>query len=207
MLELLLPKAVLRVSRAVLAVATCGARYNESMKKHPIWLTAAVLLVLTFGTIYGAVQQAQRTAANDPQIQIAQDTAAAINAGKDPTMLGPDKVDMARSLSPFVIVYDTNGKVVAGSGYLNGLVPAMPIGVLKASNGQPYHAVTWQPQADVRIASVSVKANNYYVTSGRSLTEVERNEQHTLQITGFGLVASLLVLAVGFILSHAKKHA
>lgn len=75
-------------------------------------------------------------------------------------------------MSPFLIIYDQQGEAVAGSGYLAGQVPKVPIGVLNASN-KKIHTVTWQPREDVRIASVTEKSGNFYVLGGRSLKQTE----------------------------------
>ena len=174
--------------------------YNRYMKKLIAGLSAVGILIIIFGTIYAVAQQVQRSDANYPQIQIAEDAAAEINTNHDPytaSILTP--VDMRSSLAPFTIVYDKTGHVVSGSGYLNGKVPKAPLGMLADSKGETYHAVTWQPQKDVRIASVTVAAKNYYVLSGRSLTEVEKNETNTLQIALIGGILSVLALGVAIV--------
>ena len=160
-----------------------------------------MLLFVPFGTIYATVQQSQRSDANSPQIQMAEDTSAALNGGGEPLAFTFGKVDMKTSLAPFTIIYDKKGNVVAGSGYLNGKVPKPPLGTLTASNGQTYSAVTWEPQDNVRIASVTVAAKNYYVLSGRSLTEVEKNEAKTLELAFAGLVVSIMLLGLVYVLS------
>lgn len=156
------------------------------MNRQLPYLSAALLLIIIFGTMYGLVQQAQRSEANYPQIQIAEDTATALNNGRSPQSLIGANVDMMGSLAPFTIIYSRTGQIIAGSGYLHGAVPAAPLGMLSAAQGQTYSAVTWQPQAGVRIAAVSVAAGHYYVLSGRSLTEVEKNETHSLQLVLLG---------------------
>lgn len=166
----------------------------------------AALPILVFATIFVVSHQIQRTEANSPQIQLAQDTADDLSSGQAPDTIIEDHVNMARSLAPFVIIYDSNGRVVAGSGTLNGQIPSIPIGVLKNSDGKDYNAVTWEPQNGVRIASVTVKSGGYYITSGRSLKEVEKNIQQSLILTIIGLVGALLVLAVGYILDKATRH-
>ena len=65
-----------------------------------------MIISIIFGTIYGAAQQVLRLTANDPQIQMAQDAAASLNAGNTPTSLVPSKVDSKVSLAPFIEVYD-----------------------------------------------------------------------------------------------------
>ena len=175
------------------------------MKKLPNWLAAAVILVIIFGTIYAVVQQSQRNGANYPQIQLAEDTAASLNFGVKPATLVPGKVDISSSLAPFTIIYNLSGKVVAGSGYLNGSIPTIPIGVLSSSKNKTYNFVSWQPQDNVRVAVVSVAANNYYVASGRSLAEVEKNENKTFTLALLGGLASIVVLAAAFLVDQKKS--
>jgi hypothetical protein len=172
------------------------------MKKQFPWFGAAVVLIIIFGTMYGVVQQAQRHAANSPQIQIAEDTAAALNKGTKPAALAAGKVSLNASLAPFTIIYDKSGRIVAGNGYLDGRVPSVPYGVLRAANNQAYHFVTWQPQDGVRIAAVTVVADNYYALSGRSLKEVEANENVTFQFVLLGGIASLVVIGTSWALSR-----
>lgn len=174
------------------------------MRRFIPWLGAFALIVLVFGTLYGTVQQAQRSSANSPQIQLAEDTAAALNSGTAPAELIAGHVNMAKSLAPFVIIYDKSGKVVSGSGYLNGSVPRAPYGVLTAANGVDFHTVTWQPQANVRIAAVTTSADKYYVLSGRSLREVESNESKTFMIAAIGALLSTVVLVSVYSLSPRK---
>lgn len=154
------------------------------------------MLAVIFGTIYATVQQAQRNDANYPQIQMAEDTATQIRNRADPHIASAyTPVDMDSSLAPFTIVYDQKGKVVGGSGYLNGKVPKAPLGILADSRGKDYNAVTWQPRQGIRIAAVSVATGKYYVLSGRSLTEVEKNENHTFWLAFAGGVLSIIILA------------
>lgn len=174
------------------------------MKKSVLWAGAAGILIVCFGTMAVAVQTAQRTAANNPQMQIAEDAANALNQGTNPKDFVSGKVDFASSLAPFVVIYDKTGQPVAGNGYLNGHLPQVPHGVLTASDGKDFNAVTWQPQPNVRVAAVSTSAHNYYVLSGRSLKEVEREKNVTYLVTGFGLLGTLLIL-LGTYLMYQRK--
>lgn len=163
------------------------------MKKHLSWYLSVLLLVIIFGTLYVVVQQAQRSAANWPQIQIARDLAAELDVA--PLMPESDsKVNINSSLAPFTVIYDKKGKPVGGSGRLDGKLPAVPIGVLTSAVGHDYSAITWEPKDGVRVAAVSVSAKNYYVVSGRSLKEVEKNESQTSTLSAIGLLTSLVVL-------------
>ena len=169
------------------------------------WLTAAIILCIVFGTAGVMVKTAQRVAANNPQIQLAEDTAAKLRSGATPQSLVTDKIDFERSLAPFIVIYDTSGKPLTGTGYLGGQLPDVPIGVLKAADGKDHSAVTWQPRSDTRIAAAIASSGNYYVLSGRSLREVEREESVTYLLAAIGLGASLVVLLVGYILTRTIK--
>lgn len=176
------------------------------MKKLLPWFTALVIISITFGTIYAVTQQAQRREANYPQVQIAQDAAAGLNLGKTPeNITSGDMVDPSKSLAPFVIIYDKSGKVVDRTVDLNGQAPEVPLGVLTAAIGKPYNAVTWQPRSDVRIAAVTIAANDYYVLSGRSLDEVEKNENKTFSLALLGFAASLAVLVIAYLIGTMPR--
>ena len=157
--------------------------YDEYMRRLISFFGTIAILIVIFGTMYAVTQRMLRTDANTPQIQLAEDTAANLNANIAPATMTHEKVDIAKSLAPFVNIYDQSGKIIAGSGYLDGTLIAPPKGVLTASDTAAYHAVTWQPRPDTRIAAVTVHSDKYYVLSGRSLKEVEKNEDYTLFLT------------------------
>ena len=176
------------------------------MKKITPGVGVAVVITIIFGAIYGVGQQIQRTDANYPQVQLAQDAATALNTGAQKLSITQGKVEMASSLASFVNVYGKEGAVVAGSGLLDGQVPTPPIGILKAADHVDYHAVTYEPKAGVRIAAVVVASEKYYILSGRSLKYVEQNETTTLNIVAAGEVASLFVLATCYLIAGRTKH-
>jgi hypothetical protein len=180
------------------------------MKKYKKLYTLVILIAISiiFGTIYITQQQSLRISANNPQIQLAEDAAASLNNGTNPVSFANNRVDIGSSLAPFVIIYSKSGRVVSGDGYLNNKIPNTPIGILQHSDGKDYSFVTWQPQDNVRIASVSVSAKNYYVLAGRSLKEVEKQEQSQLQFATLGWVGSVIVVTLGIVLGNIdrKKH-
>ena len=172
----------------------------QGMKRYIPFALVVVVLTIMFGTAYGIGQQILRLNANDPQIQLAHEVAMQLDQGtKAEDVVGAYKVNISQSLASFVVIYDKKGNPVAGTGYLEGARPKIPIGVLKAAENHNDNRVTWQPNNDVRIASVSVAAKNYYVLAGRSLREVENREQEILQIALSGWVAALLFVVIGFV--------
>jgi hypothetical protein len=148
------------------------------------------------GLVYVAVQQSYRQGANDPQIQMAEDAAAQLETGQQPaTVVGSTTVDMARSLAPFMIVYDEAGNVLAASVQLDGSVPPIPPGVLAAAQQSGENRLTWQPQEGVRMASVVTRfggSHPGYVLAGRSLREVEARVDRLTQVTGLAWVVGLV---------------
>ncbi len=73
--------------------------------------------------------------------------------------------------------------------------------MLTDSKNKAYNEVTWEPKKNVRIAAITVAAKDYYVLSGRSLREVEKNEARTLQLVLLGGVLSMMLLGLVFVLS------
>ena len=135
---------------------------------------AAAVLTVACLLVFVGLQQVLRQGANDPQIQLAEDTARALDGGAVPaTLVAGSKVDIGTSLAPFIAVYDQSGAVLATDGTLDGSPPRPPIGVLEAARSAGIDKVTWQPRAGVRIAAVVVPWGGGTVLAGRSLRIVE----------------------------------
>ena len=78
------------------------------------WIPLALVTTILSGLIFLSIQQNFRQNANDPQIQMAEDASVALDSGASPMdLVGPAKIDVGKSLAPFVIVYDVSGKVLA----------------------------------------------------------------------------------------------
>jgi hypothetical protein len=165
------------------------------------WLPLALVIVAMSGLVYLVVQQTLRLGANQPQVQMAEDTAAAIVHGESPTAVVPAAtVDIETSLAPFMIVWDDNGKVLASSAVLHGQAPDLPVGVLNDVRLHREDRVSWQPGPGVRIAAVVVRVNGEkpgFVLAGRSLREIE---QLIDQISRIVIAAALVTLLVALIL-------
>lgn len=188
-------------------VANYGAVcYHNNMHKLFAYVSAAVILTILFGTVYLTEQRSLRMNANDSIIQLAQGAAAKLNAGASPSSLTIGNVNMASSLAPFLIIYNTIGRVVAGSGYLHGSIPVIPFEVLAPTNTTRESLVTWQPAAGVRDATDTVAANHYYVLSGWSLREVESSQAKVFKLTLLGWLASLIVLLLTAFILYPRKH-
>jgi hypothetical protein len=160
-----------------------------------VWLPLSTVTTSFSLLAYVTTQPALQQGANDPQIQMAEDAAAALNGGATTGEIVTEaRVDISQSLAPFVAVYDTTGKPVASSGLLDGQMPEYPIGALVASKQSSENRVTWQPKADTRVASVAVPYAKGYVVAGRNLREIEKREQKVAQLSLGAWVATLLAV-------------
>jgi hypothetical protein len=178
---------------------------NNAFFKRSIFI--AVILALVFGFAYSLAQQVLRQGANDPQVQIAEDAVAALAKGEQPTFLKfniYEQVDIAKSLAPFLITFDGDGKPLVSTAVLNGKTPVLPKGVLAYAKVHSEDRVTWQPVPGVRIAAVVAHYSGQlegYALAGRSLRETE-NRSFSLEIltfwawlatTFFAIISSLFI--------------
>lgn len=181
----------------------------KAVRKVPSYWWALMLVAsLLCGGIYITGQQLLRQTANDPQIQIAQDTAFAIAHGADMQQFvsGP-QVELTRSLATFVMIYDDSYQRVESTALLNDHELNIPAGVLRYTNEHGEDRITWQPMPDVRLATVVVKMNGSksgFVVVGRSLKEVENRSWILLRNVFLGWIVILLSSLVAAI--YSKKH-
>jgi hypothetical protein len=172
--------------------------FNIIMK----WLPLAIATAGLCGLGYLTVQQSLRMGANDPQIQMAEDAASALDGGASlDTIVPATGVELAASLAPFIIVFDDSGNILASSATLYGSIPVYPSGVLDYTRIHGEDRVTWQPENGVRMATVVVRYDKGFVLAGRSLREVEIRVDNIGKISGLALLviwsATLIVVALG----------
>jgi hypothetical protein len=158
-----------------------------------IFLLVIVLSVIC-GLVYWAVQQDLRMSANDPQIQLAEDTATQLNSGGKLPVTA--KINITQSLAPFLIIYDKQGNPILSQASLNGQTPLLPTGVLADTQKLGEDRLTWQPAHNVRIAAIITPYKNGYVLAGRNLREIEKRED---QLTNeVGLSWGIGIIAIVF---------
>jgi hypothetical protein len=170
----------------------------------PRVILLALLVTGLVGFAYVSVQQVLRLNANDPQIELSEELTTLLEQGTSPDSLFPQNagtIDMTHSLSVFVIVYDDNGKPVAGNAALNGSMPVPPSGVLDFVRAHQEERVTWQPGLGLRFATIvrSYKTANGsgFVLVGRSLREVEKRESQLMQLAGIAWGALMATIVIG----------
>ena len=175
---------------------------------HPLlrlikaWLPFAFIVTAFCGLVYGTVQQSYRQSANDPQIQMAEDAAAALGGNGSSTQSLPlsGTVDIGQSLSPYMVFYNDAGAPTGGNGLLDGQFPRLPAGIFDYVRAAGETRVTWQPEADIRQAIVVTRVDGAqpgFVMAGRSLREVEiREDKLGLMVCAAWFVTMLGTLAL-----------
>lgn len=179
---------------------------NQSLayKTLKAWLPLAAVTVILTGLVYGGVQQNYRQNANDPQIQIAEDIAAAIEQGTPPDSIVPPtgNTEISKTLSPWVMIFDDSGKLIGSSALYNGKNPDYyPTGVFEnVKKTRQQERVTWQPEVGVRMATVVTRYTGKvsgFVVAGRSLREAEARVS---KLTSMTAAAGALALVVSLLL-------
>ena len=173
-------------------------------KKMVAPIVALVLATIVLGCAYVADQQILRQGANDPQIQLAEDAAAALGRGASaPAIVSSGaQIDVAESNSPFIIVMNAKGTILQSSGVLGTLPPVLPRGVINYMQTHAEDRITWEPAQGVRIAAVIVKFSGRalgFVLAGRSLREVEKREDALFWGFFAAWILSLIVIVGGYI--------
>ena len=174
------------------------------------WLPLAIATAGLCGLAYLVVQQSLRMGANDPQIQMAEDAAVALNGGVSVDSIIPAaNVELATSLAPFMIIFDDSGTVLASTATLHGSVPVYPTGVLDYTRQHGEDRVTWQPEKGVRMATVVVRYDKGFVLTGRSLREVEKRGDQMVQLSGLAMLtiwaATLIVIILAELVGRKRS--
>ena len=163
-----------------------------------LWLPIAVAVTALGGLTYLAVQQNYRNGLDDPQVQLAQDGAARLDAGATPaSLVTSPTVEAASSLAPFVAVFGPDDALLASGVTIAAMPPKPPAGVLASARSTGRDRVTWQPRSGVRIASISVAAKDgRVVLAGRNMREVEARVDELTKITALAWAAALAAVLV-----------
>lgn len=171
-------------------------------------LAVAAIVTILCGLVYVSVQQAHRSAANDPQLQVAGDIDNKLRAGGSiDQWIKPDTVDIASSLSVFQTLYDDKERPVFSSGFLNGKMPLLPPGVFDFTRKTGENIFTWQPERRVRIAVVlkATQSPAYsFIAVGRSLLETEKRQQNLLRMVFIGWLLCTGVIVFHWIIKFLK---
>ncbi len=149
---------------------------------------------------YLLVQQSLRGSADDLPAALAQSTVAQLDGGVAPDRaLSQGQIELTHSLSPFVLVFDASGRLVASSATLDGRSPTYPAGALTTVSARGENRVTWQPEPGVRLATVARPWSGGVVVAGQSLQLTE----HHIDVVGELCVAGWLTTQVLIVMAVA----
>jgi hypothetical protein len=163
---------------------------------------ALVVAALAAVGVAGLAVQAIGQPANHPQIDIARQVVSRLDAGASPTDVIPAaRVDIASSTDPYVIVTDSQQKVLASSATLGGQSVLPPPGVFDSVKANGEDRVTWQPAAGVRSWIVVDAYRGGFVIAGRSPSDGEQSAYlfllwvsfAALGLAGLGAVSLVVV--------------
>src|SRR2546426_504951 len=96
-----------------------------------IFLLLAAMSTVICLAIYVSVQQTYRNNANDPQVEAAQTISNVMDQGvpADAITGQSDQVDLEKSLSLFISIFDKDGKLVSSTGKIGNDSPTPPPGM------------------------------------------------------------------------------
>ncbi len=166
------------------------------------------------GIAFGCAQFVMRQSANDPQTQVVADSVRYMKQGQEVTFAGnQSSVDVEKSLSLFMIQYDSNRVAMASSGTIDGKIPSLPLGVFDVAKKKGENRVTWEPKKGVRIAAVIQYFNGTkegYLLAGRNLTEIESRIHKLLAMVtaatlGLDALVFLAILITNTLQGRTKK--
>jgi hypothetical protein len=180
------------------------AMLRDTFARPALIYNAAVLAglatVLAYA-LYAIPQQVLRRVADDPQVEMADNLAWQLEQGVAPASAIPSgSVEIARSLSPFLIAFDDQGHLLASQATLSGHPPALPMGILDFVRQHGEDRFTWRPAQGVRIAAVVQRVNGAhpgFVLAGRSLREEAARQNVVQEMAAVAWAAMLALIVLG----------
>jgi hypothetical protein len=172
----------------------------------PLWILLGGLATVAAFAAVIVVQQQLRTAANHPQVEIAQAAAGKLNAGTNPqSLVNGAPVDIARSSDTYLIVVDSGGALIASSAQLDGRAVIPPSGVFAYVRDHGEDKISWQPAPGVRSAIVIDSFHGGFVVAGRSLNGTEQAENALALWAILGWAAAVLLAGgLSLLVRHAR---
>lgn len=180
---------------------------KTTQKLMVIWLIIMFLVTFTSSLVYLVAQQSIRLGANETPMQLAIDTSLKLENGQNEGLFSSDKLDISKSLSPFLLIFDSNKNLVNTSAVIGNTKPNYPKGVLESVDKNGTDKVTWQTQSGLRFATVAIKTNSGYIVTGQSLAEPEKLIDHIgkLVLEAWFACAFFLFVALVIIYGFLRK--
>ncbi|MES2202821.1 MAG: hypothetical protein V4474_00615 [Patescibacteria group bacterium] len=169
------------------------------MKHLWIWFYSAVIITALCIGMYSVGQQVLRQSMNDVPVQLAEDGASKLDNGAVPAEVVPHGtpiIDIAKSLSPWLVIYDSAGKPLENTGQLDNWPPQMPLDTFNHLDFWR-HGHSWQPSTGVRqdVAMVATKDGKYIVAAGHNMREMEMHVEHLGYLMLEGWIALMVFIS------------
>ena len=175
------------------------------------WLPLALTATLLSGLVFAATRQAVRMNADTLPAQLADDAAYLLERGTGAaSVTGMRAMELSRTRSPFFIVLNATGAIVAASAQLDGESVTPRPDILFGAQQTGEHRVTWEPREGLPLAVVIRRFEGEYpgyVVAGQSLLETEKNIRTLGVIVLIGWAATLLLsfLATWLLLPRRRR--
>ncbi len=177
------------------------------------FLPFGVVITLFSVLVYGVNQQEIRKAANNPQIEVAENAVDLINSGVPPfTLFASRAIDIENRLSTFQVIYDDQGNVIGSNAKLDGKSPVLPQGVFDYTRENKEDRITWEPKPGQRFAAVVMRygsststTTSGFVLAARSLREIEQRQKDLMKEVLIGWAVTILLTAGALYLTTKKE--
>lgn len=168
------------------------------------WIPFAWTITLLCGLLYLCIYQVMRVEADQAQIELAQDIATSLYKNETPKATISGTVDIEKSVAPFIVLYNSNGSPVDGTGKLDDHLPSLPEDIFKKTQTHTERRFTWEPRGNTRVATVVRYYQNEkhagFVLAGKNLRETEHAAGSLLVLIGsawaFALLSTLGLIAL-----------
>jgi len=147
-------KTVSVVHRFFGMVTILFLRHARRQMVLPATIFAVMTIVIGFS--YAADLRILQYGAEAEQVQMVVDAAAALGRGASAGAVASAnrQIDIETSLSPFIMIFDDQNRIMQSTGILNGVPVAPPRGVFNYVKNHGEDRITWSPKKGLRFAMV-----------------------------------------------------
>lgn len=178
------------------------ARVARSRRILITWLPFAVGITLIAGAAYFFVPHFAAATSSGPLSRMAERIAADLDAGKQPqdTLPSGESPEISEATSPYVVVVDTKGGMLASSAKFNGQPLVIPPGMFTFVSDTGWDGAEWLPAPGVRQELSIRRFQSGYVVVGQRVAGVDESDPGVrrlviaLWIAGLAAALGLAVL-------------
>lgn len=151
------------------------SKSSFSFKKAlPIWLPFAIGITLLAGAAYFFVPRFAAANSTGPLARLAEQAVEKLEAGRPIPQVVPGQVnDIVRTPTPYLMVFDPQGNVLASSGSFRGQQPQVPSGLFTFLQGDGWDGAEWQPAPGIRQELAIRRYADGFVLAGRPVTSAQ----------------------------------